>query len=253
MLVITSPAKTQDFESDWESVVESECEFLDEASELCAALRKYSVRELTEVLGVSQKLAELNHDRFRDWKKSDHKENVAKPAILAYRGDIYRQLRVDDYSGDLQRFMQARLRIVTGFYGLLRPYDLILPYRLEMKTKLKVGKSKDLYQFWGDKLTKFLEKDVRKTMASCVVNLASGEYYKAIDFAGLSVPVVDVEFRQKRDGKLVNVGILAKKARGQMIEYMMQKKADSLDDLEKFGVDGYRLHSRKDTVMVFVR
>lgn len=253
MLVITSPAKTQDF-SDWQNLGEidknliSEPEFLNEADEINEILKTKSKSDLQKLMNISEKLADLNFDRFEKWDKN-HKENNSKPAVLAYKGDIYRELNPLTYSKDQQKYANETLRIITGFYGFLKPYDLMQAYRLEMKIKLENKKGKDLYEFWKSKLT----KEINNSNSEILVDLASEEYSKAINFEELSKKVIKIEFRQIKQGKEKNYGIYAKKARGQFIEFMIQNLIININELKNFKTDGYSFSREESGNMFFVK
>lgn len=252
MIIISSPAKTQDFTSTWESVVHTEPEFLDEAAAIVKKLQEMSKTELANVLEVSPKLAELNFARYQQWSMAEHKKS-GKPAILAYRGDIFKQMYPVNYNKKQQQYAHRSVRFLTGLYGMLRAYDLMLPYRLEMKAVVRIGDSKDLNHYWDKKLTASLNRDLAATPNNLLVDAASGEYSKPIDFGMIEGPWVRIEFRQLRGGQQENVGILSKKARGMLIEYCVVNKVETLEELKKFNTGGYRFHSEKEHELMFVR
>jgi cytoplasmic iron level regulating protein YaaA (DUF328/UPF0246 family) len=252
MLILTSPAKTLDYEHPYQVPFNSQPTFLKEAEELMKVLRTKSEKELMDILEVSKDLAHLNHERFQVWK-ADHTLDNSRPAIVAYQGDIYEQIHEKEYSEQQSNYLQDSLRIISGLYGLVRPYDLIQPYRLEMKAALATQKGADLYAFWGEKLTAFLKKEIEEKSHPTVVNLASGEYAKAIHFEMLGVPVVNIIFHQIKDGKTVNIGLLAKKARGQMIDFMVKNQIYDVNQLETFDVDGYTFSAKTPTELLFVK
>ncbi|MDQ5951300.1 MAG: uncharacterized protein QG639_577 [Patescibacteria group bacterium] len=246
MIILSSPAKTQDFSTEWNSVVQTEPEFLAEAAKVVLVLKDMSKVELAKVMQVSPKLAELNFERYRNWSKAEHKKN-GKPAILAYRGDIFKQMYPDKYTEKQQLYAQRTVRFLTGLYGMLRAYDLMLPYRLEMKATVPVGKFKDLNQLWAGKLTASLNRDLAAEKNPLLVDAASGEYSKPIDFGALEGPWVRVEFREK---DLRNVGILSKKARGMLLEYCIVNQVQTVEELKKFNMGGYKfLREAKHEVM----
>ena len=250
MIILSSPAKSQDFESDWKADRTTTPEFIKEASELVENVRNLSKTELKSLLKVSDSLADFNYKRFKVWKKKPAK-SATKPAILAYTGDVYQQLQASMYTKNQQEFAQQSVRIISGLYGLLRPYDVIQPYRLEMNARLKTTEGKDLYAFWQNKLTDHLKEVLEKDSFPVVINLASQEYSKAIDFEALQVPYYFVEFRQKKAGKTGVIGLHAKKARGMMLEHLISCRAKSLDQVTAFHSDTYKLIGQKDNQITF--
>lgn len=252
MIILSSPAKTQDFETAWDSIVKTNPQFLDESEFLVKYLRALSKSDLAKILHMSPQLADLNYKRYQEWKKSPAK-NKAKPAVLAYNGDIFKQMQPTLYTKDQQGYAQQSLRIITGLYGLLRPYDLIQPYRLEMNAHLGINGSKNLYDFWSETLNKSLKKDLEKDSLPLLINCASQEYAKAINFSEIAFPWWTVEFKQKRKNKIENVGILAKKARGMMIEHLIRMRGSDLEAVKAFHTNGYELYSQNDHELVFVR
>lgn len=252
MIILSSPAKTQDFTTEWTSVVKTEPEFLDEAAQIMKQLQDMDKKELAKILEVSPKLADLNFERYQQWSAADHKTK-GKPAILAYRGDIFKQMYPAQYSADEQNYAQHSVRFLTGLYGMLRAYDLMLPYRLEMKAVVKVGTAKDLNHLWQGKLTDSLNKDLKTEKNPLLVDAASGEYSKPIDFDAIKFPWVRIEFRQQRGKELENVGILSKKARGMLIEFLVKHQGTTLDDVKKFDTQGYKFHSEKEHEVMFVK
>lgn len=252
MLVLTSPAKSLDFSSKWKSVEASEPEFAADAGELVRILAGMSAKEIGDLMKISPKLSKVNLERFGEWQEM-HTSISSKPAILAYVGDIFKQMKPQKYDVSEQMYAQRTIRIVSGLYGLLRAYDLIQPYRLEMKTKLAGEGFEDLYGFWGSKLTERLNTEIAEGGHELVVNLASREYAKAIDLERLNASVVTVEFKDKKDGKYKTVGILAKKARGVMMEYLVQNKIEDENGVVGFVGGGYKLDQRMVDKWVFTR
>lgn len=252
MLIITSPAKTLDFKSNWNKELAKNGRFIKEAVELVSSLSQLSQKQLQNLFGVSEKIAKLNYERYQAWEEVHNTEN-SKPAILVYDGDIYKELRRDQYQQPEIKYAQNSLRIISGLYGILRAYDLIQPYRLEMKTKLKTKKAQDLYDFWGTKLTDQLNEDVKLYGSSYLVNLASNEYAKAVDLKKINCDVLEIEFRQKHGGELKNYGILAKKARGMMIDFMIKNKVRTPEELQAFAREGYKYTETKAGKLFFVK
>lgn len=252
MLVLTSPAKTLDFTNPFKADITTKPEFLAEASVLVEHLRTLSVSTLQKLMGISEELATLNYQRFQEWSEHHTRAN-SRPAIVAYQGDIYEQLHEPSYTSSQQQYLQNFLRIISGLYGLLMPYDQIQPYRLEMKTSLQLGIYKNLYEYWGDKLTNHLVETVKKENINYIINLASEEYARAVRFEKLPVSTIQIDFRYIKNGKDTVIGLLAKKARGMMIEYMVQNRVRTPTELEKFSVDGYSLTEKKKDRIVFTK
>lgn len=252
MILLSSPAKTQDFDTKWSSVVKTEPEFLKEASKIVVQLKEMSVSQLAKVMSVSPKLAELNYDRYQKWTAADHLKS-GKPAVLAYKGDIFKQMHPKKYTKDQQLYAQHSTRFLTGLYGMLRAYDLMLPYRLEMKAPVSIGTAKDLNHYWQKKITASLNRDLAAESKPLLVDAASGEYSKPIDFKQVSHPWVRIEFREKEGKKMRNVGLFSKKARGLLLEYCILNQVTSIDGLKKFNSEGYSFHSESDHELMFVR
>lgn len=253
MLILTSPSKSLDFETDWGCEFFSAPEFIDKSTQLADILKGYSQEKLGKVLGVSDKLAAMNVDRFTHWSAHMHDPMRARPAILAYTGHIYQQMHPRDYSTSEQKYAQSSLRIISGLYGLLRPYDLILPYRLEMKVKLANPLGKDLYKFWKLLVTEKLNQEVRENQHKLIVNLASTEYSKVVDPKKLVVPMLNVTFNQRKGRELKNIMLYSKQARGMMLEYLIRNKVESYQELLGFDVDGYKLTQENENEVLFVK
>ncbi len=239
MLMMLSPSKTLDFQTPPQTEAQTQPAFLDDARALVDRLRGYTPQDLAQLMGIREPLAELNAQRFQQWSPPFTLDN-AKQAVLAFKGDVYDGLAAEDLSEDDLRFAQEHLRILSGLYGLLRPLDLIQPYRLEMGTKLPTERGKNLYAFWGDTLAKALDEALAAAEASALVNLASSEYFKAVKTAALSVPVVTPVFKERKNGEHKTVAIYAKKARGLMARYAIVNRISDPDDLKQFDADGYR-------------
>ena len=250
MITVISPAKTLDLSfRDVESSTQPE--FKKEIKELTGILSKKSKSRIQELMGVSEDLAVLNQGRFRDFSDHFTHEN-ARPAIFAFRGDVYRQMEVDAYTSDELAFAQEHLRILSGLYGLLKPLDLIQPYRLEMGIKLKNKKSDNLYGFWNDKITRTLDAVATKGV---VINLASREYFKAVDIKKLRARVITVTFKEYREDGYKNIGIFAKQARGMMVNYMIRNRVNEPHHLKLFQEGGYEYSEQFSTEgeWVFIR
>jgi cytoplasmic iron level regulating protein YaaA (DUF328/UPF0246 family) len=252
MKIVISPAKSLNFEKALPTPNFSESLFLKESRQVHKVLKQKSPKELSELMDISDKLADLNWQRNQDWKTPFSPEN-ARPAVFAFDGDVYTGL--DAYSIPIEKLevLQERLRILSGLYGLLKPLDLMQAYRLEMGTKLPIGESKNLYEFWKPTIAKALNKELQK--GELFVNLASNEYFSAVDVKALKVPVITPEFKDYKDGKLKIISFFAKKARGMMVRYIIDTNAETIDDLKGFNYEGYRFDANlsKGNQLVFTR
>lgn len=252
MKIVISPAKSLDFETQLPTKQYTEGNFLKEANTVHKVLKKKKPKELSELMAISEKLADLNWQRNQEWATPFTPEN-ARPAVYAFNGDVY--IGLDAYSLPEEKLevLQDKLRILSGLYGLLKPLDLIQPYRLEMGTRLPIGKSKDLYEFWKTKLTKALNAELKKD--ELFINLASNEYFSAIDKKALKVPVITPEFKDYKDGKLKMISFFAKKARGMMVRYIIETNAETIEDLKGFNYEGYQYDANlsKGYTLVFTR
>ena len=246
VLILLSPSKTLDFSSQAKVKTPTSPEFTEEASELVGRLQKLSKKKLGELMGMSDKLAEENHQRFQDWSLENTSKN-SKPCVLAYRGDVYDGLHADDWKAADFKFAQRHLRILSGLYGVLRPLDAIQPYRLEMGTPLKVGRQKDLYAYWKESITETISQALRDARTSTVINLASKEYSSAVDFSALEAEVITPAFKEHRDGKYKFLSFFGKKARGLMAGYILQSKLKKPDQIKRFDVDGYGFNEELST------
>lgn len=253
MLVLLSPAKTLDF-SPVDLPTVTQPRFPEQTARLAEVLRKHSAKKLSDLMHMSAQLGELNAERYRDF---DTPESVAaaKPALLAFKGDVYRGLEADDFDGGDLAFAQDHVRTLSGLYGVLRPLDLIQPYRLEMGTKLKVGRDKDLYAFWGDRITEAVRADVKAAGAAFVLDAASKEYMAALAPEALGVPVVTADFRERRGGELKFITYNAKVARGALARAVVKERITTLAGLEDVEVNGYAYDAERsgEGVVAFTR
>lgn len=238
MKIVISPAKTLDFERAVPVQEATVPVFLREAKQIRKELKELSPAELMKLMDISEKLAELNWQRNQS-KGFGAKElkSDARQAVFAFNGDVY--VGLDAYSLDPEKIsvLQGTLRILSGLYGLLKPLDVIQPYRLEMGTNLSVGESKNLYEFWKPRIAKALNKELKK--GDVLVNLASQEYFSAVDEKALKATVITPEFKDYRNGKLSMISFFAKKARGMMVRYIIETGAETVDDLKGFNYEGY--------------
>lgn len=252
MKLVLSPAKTLDFETELPTDKTTQPEFLKQSERLNKVLKKKSVKALSELMKISKDLSQLNYDRNQDWEMPFTKDN-ARPAIYAFSGDVYRGL--DAYTIPKSKIgkVQDTVRILSGLYGILKPLDLMQPYRLEMGTKLSIGKDKNLYEFWKEDITKALNAELKDD--ELFLNLASVEYFKAIDRKTLKVPVVDVDFKELKNGEYKIIGIYAKLARGFMTRYIIDNNAKTIDDVKGFDMENYRFQERLsvENKLVFTR
>ena len=243
MLILISPAKTLDFETPTSIAKFSQPDFLDDTAKLVKQLKQLSASEISSLMKISDKLGELNSDRFKAWQ-ADFDDANAKQALLAFQGDVYQGMQVDSYQPKDFEFAQEHLRILSGLYGVLRPLDLIQPYRLEMGTKLAHAKLQDLsvntlYEFWNDKLTQTLNRQLEQLDQKIVVNLASNEYFKATKPKLLEAEIITPAFKDWKNGKYKIISFYAKKARGLMTSYIIKNRLTDIDKLQDFAEAGY--------------
>jgi len=250
-LFVISPSKTQDFSAQDKTQAFSLPVCLPESETLIKALRKLSASELSNLMQVSEKIAELNYERYKKFDKKFTQYN-AKQALLAFKGDVYMGFSLDSYLPEDFAFAQKHARILSGLYGILRPLDLIQPYRLEMKTKLKNHKGEDLYAFWGDKLAKLLEQQAKEIGAKVLVNLASQEYFKALPKKSFRLPVLEISFQEVSQGKGTVVGLFAKRARGLMSDFIIRNRLTEVESLKSFALEGYLFDADRSTDMQWV-
>lgn len=239
MLTVISPAKTLDFETEPVTASHSQPDFVEDSEKLIRKLRTLSRKKLMGLMSISKPLAELNWQRYAAWEPHFSPEN-SKQALLAFKGDVYLGLEAETFTQEDFDFAQNHLRILSGLYGLLRPLDLIRPYRLEMGTKLPVRRKKDLYDFWGDRLTKNLNALLTEMDTPILVNLASNEYFHALQPAKLRGEVVTPVFKDWKNGQYKIISFFAKKARGRMSSWILRHRIDQPEDIKGFDLDGYR-------------
>lgn len=237
MITILSPAKTLDF-SPAEVADYHTPRLLDESAALVKVLQKKSAEDLKSLMKVSDKIAELNVERFQNFSTPFTTEN-AKQAILAFKGDVYTDLKANEMSAQDLQFAQSHVRILSGLYGLLTPLDLMQPYRLEMGTRLKNGKYKNLYEFWDKKITNLLNADVEASGNEIILNLASQEYFKSIKIDGLKGKIVHVHFKELRGDKYKVIAFNAKRARGAMTQQIVRYRINEPEGLKSLEVNGY--------------
>ena len=253
MKIVISPAKSLDFESELPTKKYTEAAFLAQSEKLNAILKKKKPKALSDLMSISDNLAQLNWERNQSFSLPFTPEN-ARPAVYAFNGDVYQGLDAYSISEDKLDALQDSLRILSGLYGILKPLDLIQPYRLEMGTQLKVGRKKNLYEFWKKDLTKALNDELKDD--ELFINLASNEYFGAVDEKALKVPVITPIFKDWKNDKLKVISFFAKKARGAMVRYIIDSNAKTLEDVKGFDLDDYvysKEHTLKEHQPVFVR
>ncbi len=241
MLITLSPSKGQDFETPGLSKKYSKPTDLKDSELLIKELRKLNSKQLQELMTVSENIAQLNVDRYKTFNPPFTTKN-AKQALFAFKGDVYSGLDLETFTEDDYAYAQDHLRILSGLYGCLRPLDLIQPYRLEMKTKLKNDRGENLYQFWDDRITKSLNKELKKQKESVLVNLASNEYFKSVKPKLLEGRLLTINFKETKDSKTRVVAIFAKRARGMMADYIVRNRIESSEDIKKFKQGGYKFN-----------
>ena len=252
MKVLLSPAKSLDFKPQLPTEKNSPICFEKEAEYLNSILKRKSPKDLSELMGISSKIADLNYERNNNWSLPFTKKN-ARQSVYAFSGDVYRGLDAYSINDDKIDFMQSTVRIISGLYGLVKPLDLIQPYRLEMGTKLSFDINKNLYDYWREKITNQLNSELSKNEP--VLNLASNEYYKAIDSKVLKSDVYSANFKQLKDGNYKTIAIFSKKARGMMTRYIIENNITDISSLKSFNYDGYVYHENlsSDKELIFSR
>ena len=239
--MLLSPAKTLDYETPATTDSFSIPEYLEKSSELVKVLKQKSFLDLMELMQVSQNIAKLNVERFNQWKLPFSTEN-AKQAVLSFKGDVYTSLAASALSENRLAYTQSHLRILSGLYGLLRPLDLMQPYRLEMGLKLTTKKGENLYQFWGKKITDALNVLLAKQDEPVLINLASNEYFKSVQKKNLDGRLITPEFKDWKNGKYKKISFFAKKARGLMVRYAIDHNIQKAEGLQNFDYDGYHFN-----------
>ena len=252
MKLVLSPAKSLDFESKLPTAKHSEAQFLEHSQRINKLLKKKSAKSLSKLMSISDALGQLNFERNQIWELPFTPDN-ARPAIYAFNGDVYRGFDAYTLPKEKIETAQNTVRILSGLYGLLKPLDLMQPYRLEMGTKFPIGKNKNLYAFWQKIITKSLNDELAD--GELFLNLASNEYFKAIDTKALKVPVITAHFKDFKNGEYKIISFFAKEARGLMARFVIDTNAQTMDDLKAFNYEGYNysepMSSEKE--LVFIR
>ena len=241
MIITLSPSKGQDFETASRSNKHTKPADLKDSELLIKELRKIKSKKLQEMMAISENIATLNVDRYKTFTTPFTTKN-AKQAIFAFKGDVYGGLELESFNEDDYAYAQDHLRILSGLYGCLRPMDLIQPYRLEMKTRLKNDRGENLYQFWDDRITKSINKELKKQKEPVLVNLASNEYFKSVKPKLLDGRLLNISFKETKEGKTRVVAVFAKRARGMMTDYIIRNRVERPEDLKKFKAGGYKFN-----------
>lgn len=252
MKIVISPAKSLNLDKELPTQLHTESAFLKQAETIQKTLKKLKPKQLMELMHISEKLGDLNWQRNQDWQTPFTNEN-ARPAVFTFDGEVYTGLDVYSLPKEKLDVLQDKLRILSGLYGLLKPLDLIQAYRLEMGTSINIGTKKNLYEFWKKTITDTLNSELEKD--ELFVNLASNEYFSAVDVKKLKVPVITPEFKDYKDGKLKMISFFAKKARGMMVRYIIDTNAETIEDLKGFNYEGYAFDSNlsEGNKLVFTR
>ena len=254
MLIVLSPAKTLDYSVDPKSN-HTAPQFLSQSSKLIKTLKEKEPKDIASLMGLSDKLATLNFDRYQSWKAAKSVSSDAKPSMLVFKGDVYQGLNAEDFSNKDLKYAQKHLRILSGLYGILRPMDIMKPYRLEMGTKLETSKGKNLYEFWGELVQNNVIDDLSSQKSDLLINLASKEYFSVLGKMPEFINVVSPVFKDYKSGKYKIISFYAKKARGLMARWIIQNKITDFEELINFDIDGYKYSKAESTTSepVFLR
>lgn len=246
MLILLSPSKTLDYENPTPTDAFTRPDFLDESQKLIKTLRNYSRKRISELMDISKDLATLNQERYQTWSLPFSPDN-SRQAIFAFKGDVYNGLKVEEFNEEDIDFAQHSIRILSGLYGLLRPLDLMQPYRLEMGTRLKTRRGDNLYQFWGKSITKKLNEELANQENPLVFNLASQEYFGAIQPEKLKARLITCHFKELRNGEYKNITLFMKQARGIMASWLVQHRVTEAEQAKGFDRDGYSFNAELST------
>ena len=254
MIITLSPSKGQDFESAAPTQIYTIPSQLSESEVLVKQLKKLSKSNISELMSISENLSELNYQRYKDFKTPFNEQN-AKQALFAFKGDVYSGINTASMNQADYDYAQNHLRILSGLYGCLRPLDLIQPYRLEMKTKLKTKKADNLYQYWGESITRLLNESLAQQKEKVLVNLASNEYWKSVEPKQFNGKVINVAFKEIKDGKSRIIAIFAKKARGMMTDFLIRNRVETIEGIKDFDYADYKFDENvsNDDLFVFSR
>lgn len=249
MLLVISPAKSLELEKSFNTDFTSLPVFEKEPNTLIKTLKKLKKKDIESIFGLSEKLAELNYIRFQEFEKDD---TIQRPAIFTFDGDVYTGLDAFSLDKNQLQLAQNQVRILSGLYGLLRPLDFIKPYRLEMGTKLAFGKAPNLYHFWKEKLSKEVNKTLEEQNHQALINLASIEYFSAIDIKKIKKPIIQCEFLEKKDNDYKNISFFSKKARGLMTRFVIDMKLENSEHLQAFDYENYKFNSQLSSASKYV-
>lgn len=239
MLFILSPSKAQNFSKEKYCITPSEPHFKETTLKLVEFLKTKNLSEIKQLFDVSNNIAELNYNRYLNFSPEFNLEN-SKPAIHAFKGDVYSKLDFDHYSKSDYEFMQKHFVIISGLYGALKPYDLIQPYRLEMKINLKFNEFNNLYELWNKKITNYLNSIIKTDKHNFLINIASNEYFKAIKTDELIIPIINIIFKEQRNNKLKVIAFNAKRARSMISNFVIKNKINKITDIQNFSEDNYK-------------
>jgi len=246
MLITLSPSKGQDFDTTTPSDIFSIPEQLDDSQLLINEAKKLDIKDVRELMDVSENISILNVERFNTWKTPFNKTN-AKAALFAFKGDVYSGIQKEKYTDNDLNYAQEHLRILSGLYGALRPMDLIQPYRLEMKTKLNNPRGSNLYQFWDERITDKLNDALQDQTEKVLVNLASMEYFKSVKPKKLDARLLNISFKETKGDKTRVIAIFAKRARGMMTDFILRNRIEHAEDIKDFGAGGYKFSAQEST------
>lgn len=243
MLLLLSPAKSLNFAISIHARNLTVPEFVDDTRNILAELKKLKPQEISQLMKISDKLATLNYQRFQEFQFPLTEKN-SKPALFVFDGDVYDAFDVEKYSTQDLQFAQKHLRILSGLYGILRPLDLMQAYRLEMSTNFKVGKNKNLYEFWQEKLTNYLNDEIKTHREKIILNLASEEYFSSVNPQKINAKIINIIFKEKKGSEYKIIGLFAKKARGMMADYIIKNRIDEVEKIKKFSLTNYKFQPK---------
>lgn len=255
MIILLSPAKTLDYETKIKGPSFSSPYFLSKSKNLIKTLKNKKPEEISNLMNISEKLALLNSDRYKSWKGSRKESPSSKQAIFVFKGDVYQGLNIEEFKKKDLDYSQNHLRLLSGLYGVLRPLDIIEPYRLEMGTKLKISNTKNLYEFWSDDIANQILKDLGLIKSNTILNLASNEYFNSVKSLEKSANIISPAFKDLSKGKYKIISFYAKKARGLMASWILRNKIQKEEDLINFNIGGYYFSETESSkkVPVFLR
>ncbi len=254
MLVVVSPAKNLDFQTSIPKFEYTKPALMDNVKDLVEQCKHLSPADLASMMKISDKLANLNAERFSSFEFPFTSDN-ARPALFAFNGDVYTGIDAQTLSHEAVQYAQSHLRILSGLYGVLRPLDLMQPYRLEMGTKIQLGEHANLYQYWGSKITELLNEAIGNTKQNVLVNLASNEYFSSVKKKELDAMIITPHFKDEKNGKYKVISFYAKKARGMMARYILENQIDDLEGIKSFNIAGYAFNEEESspTELIFKR